>query len=315
MDLSAAKIKKYSASESRAIRHLKMQLTLLILLPVLLFLLFCFTANMSFSPQGILLLAVTLAIYCACTAVFAFQISREISTFIDRLIFAIADMVHEISIPLSVASGAVQRLKSTRECDETALQELESSCARLLNLHQDLLVLSMWGAPLKRRELSILTPAMLIHSCKTEIEKSFAEKQMLLEFTNEAGPSIIGDANSIKRLLLNLLENSLKYSESGSTIQLNFKASNGGLLITVQDHGPGIPEQLLRRIFDRHFRADEQNNKPGSGLGLAIASEIVEAHSGEINVRKLQPQGVEFSILLPVLPHQHPFDQMFQNRT
>ena len=309
-------IKRYSAAESRAVRQIRQMIGLLVTFPILLLLFFFFsTRHPEFSLMSITLF---IAIYTAVSTLLARFIIGSTTDSFNKLILALADLVHESSTPLSNLSSSVQEIgKTNTTIDPLEIQEMQLACDRLLSLHQDLRIISMWGAPLKRSELSILPPALLIESCKNQIARSFASRQMDLEFKNEGGPSIIADASAIKRVVLNLLENSLRYSTEGAKIAVTMGAHGDSLLITLRDYGPGIPDVLLNRIFDRHFRVSAQGKQSekveGSGLGLSIAKEIVEAHNGTIAVKNLAPSGVEFTVLLPIAPKQHPFVQVFED--
>lgn len=314
-EVSSSKIKRYSGMESRAVRKLQQVSLILVFLPVLLLLcLFVLSKNGELSWAGFVIFIV---LYSPLALFITRFILKKTSDSFDEIILALADLVHESSTPLSNIHSAIQNISKEKGALESAeLQEIQITCDRLLSLHQDLRVISMWGAPLKRSELSVLPPALLISSCKKQLTRSFASREMDLEFHDEGGPSIIADASAIKRVLLNLLENSLKYSEHGSKIVVTTKAHKDGLLVNLRDYGPGIPETLLTRVFDRNFRNNEQEkttDKPGSGLGLAIVKEIVESHSGTIHVKSLAPKGVEFSVFLPKVPQKHPFVQMFKH--
>ncbi|MBA3843607.1 MAG: sensor histidine kinase, partial [Actinobacteria bacterium] len=103
------------------------------------------------------------------------------------------------------------------------------------------------------------------------------------------------DATLLERAISNLLDNAVKYSPAGAPIEVTVR---GGEVI-VQDHGPGIAEEDLPRVFDRFYRAATARSKPGSGLGLAIVREAAEAHGGTATA-ETSTTGARFRLALPV---------------
>jgi signal transduction histidine kinase len=115
-----------------------------------------------------------------------------------------------------------------------------------------------------------------------------------------------GDAGLLHQLLLNLLDNAIKYSPAGSTVGMEMSRCDSEYHITVRDAGPGIPENAHDRIFERFFRADaarstnESTVTSGAGLGLAIARRIAEMHGGRLELVASRPGRTEFRFVLPV---------------
>src|SRR5437588_769342 len=110
-----------------------------------------------------------------------------------------------------------------------------------------------------------------------------------------------GDRERLRQVLANLLENAIKYSPSGDEVEVRAQQENGKVRISVADHGPGIPHDQQRLIFEKFGRADiAGGSKPGTGLGLFIARSIAEAHGGTIDVRSSPNAGSTFTLTLPV---------------
>lgn len=109
------------------------------------------------------------------------------------------------------------------------------------------------------------------------------------------------DLDRMIQVLVNLLNNAIKFSESGSKVELRLEALPAGVKLEVRDSGRGIPEEEQRRIFDkfRQVRRSDATEKGGSGLGLAICKALVEAHGGSIKVKSKPGEGSCFSIELP----------------
>ena len=114
-----------------------------------------------------------------------------------------------------------------------------------------------------------------------------------------------GDADLLGRLLLNLLDNAIRYSPEGATVQVGMARANGRFEIRVSDAGPGIPADDQRRVFERFFRADpararaEATTTSGAGLGLAIGRRIAELHGGSLELVQSRPGLTEFLVALP----------------
>jgi two-component system, OmpR family, sensor histidine kinase BaeS len=103
------------------------------------------------------------------------------------------------------------------------------------------------------------------------------------------------------RLLLNLLSNAAKYTVAGDEIEVRAAADNGAVLVRVEDHGPGIPPDQQRLVFEKFGRVNSGGrSKPGAALGLFIARSIAEAHGGTLDVRSDPGSGATFTIRLPI---------------
>ncbi|MGE5141431.1 MAG: sensor histidine kinase, partial [Rudaea sp.] len=131
-----------------------------------------------------------------------------------------------------------------------------------------------------------------------------------LEHTNVNGRSVAVQAENelplipfdfalIEQVLLNLLENAIKYSPAGTPLTLSADARDGSMVITVADRGPSIPREDLERVFDKFYRAGN-TGVPGTGLGLTICKGIVQAHGGTICARARQGGGTEICFTLPL---------------
>lgn len=116
------------------------------------------------------------------------------------------------------------------------------------------------------------------------------------------GGTIRGDAHLLERVIDNLIENAVKYTEAGSPIVFRYEQDGGSALFRVIDAGAGIPEEALPHVFDSFYRVDKSRNSgiPGSGLGLSIAKEIAVRHGGDLTVRLNERRGCTFTLSLPL---------------
>jgi heavy metal sensor kinase len=134
------------------------------------------------------------------------------------------------------------------------------------------------------------------------------DKKQTLSVTGDQGALVRGDRAFLRMALVNLLDNAVKYSPSGSSIHVSLHIVGSDtrsaqfVEVAVQDEGPGVPEVAQQRVFDRFYRLDEARSRDsgGFGLGLPIAKWAVEAHGGTIDVKAPFPTGAIFSIKLPV---------------
>jgi signal transduction histidine kinase len=115
-----------------------------------------------------------------------------------------------------------------------------------------------------------------------------------------------GDEHLLRQMISNLLDNAIKFTPEGGTVEVQLQQAGTSYEITVSDTGCGIPDELQPRIFERFFRADTArvgtNGLGGAGLGLAIARSIAELHQGRLTLKNSGPEGSTFCILLPFVP-------------
>jgi len=135
--------------------------------------------------------------------------------------------------------------------------------------------------------------------------KTLAEPQkhfVRLRLQVQAEIRIWGDQIQLYRMLLNIISNSIKYTQPGGIIEISLEVENEAAVIAIKDSGVGISEEHLQQIFDRFYRVDAARNRAdgGTGLGLSIVKAIVNAHGGNINVDSVVDEGTTFTITLPL---------------
>jgi signal transduction histidine kinase len=116
------------------------------------------------------------------------------------------------------------------------------------------------------------------------------------------GIRVKGDRSRIKQVVVNLLDNAIKYTAAGGSVQLSVTRQNGHAILDVGDSGIGIPAGDLPHIFERFFRVDKARSRDlgGAGLGLAIVKSICTAHGGQVKVESIEGQGSHFKVELPL---------------
>lgn len=219
----------------------------------------------------------------------------------------IADASHELRTPLAVLRGETEvALGKTRTVDEyqQSLSLIQDEAEQLSRIVEDLFILARQPintrAALSKERVSLNDA---VRDCARAAQVLATQKGVRLKLENDS-PAIAlnGNQELITRLILNLLDNAVKYTPAGGEISLALARENGNAEIVVRDTGIGIPESAQPRVFDRFYRVDKARARAmgGAGLGLSIAQWIVEVHGGEINVASAPGRGSTFTILLPL---------------
>ena len=218
----------------------------------------------------------------------------------------ITDASHELRTPLAVLRGetevALQQERATAEYKES-LALIKDEAERLSRIVENLFMLarqpvdtpSMVNEPVRLDEL--------VADCVRAAHVLAMQKGLRLKIEGALPPvTVSGDDEMLKRMLLNLLDNSVKYTASGGEISVALRSQNGDARIVVTDTGIGIAESDQRRIFDRFYRVDKARSRAlgGAGLGLSIARWIVEGHGGSLSVESVPGRGSAFTADLPL---------------
>jgi len=211
-----------------------------------------------------------------------------------------ADASHELRTPVSVIQSILtvtkRRPRSQEEYREV-LDDLGAAADRLETLVSGLMVLSRTDAgasnPFVTVNVSDLA-ADVVESLRSVAET----KQLSLDADLEPELTIAGDSDALVHVLVNVIDNALSYTDSGS-VRVAGRREPRGVVIEVQDTGIGMSQEHLARIFDRFYRVDPSRSRPGSGLGLAIARSIVERHGGVIEAESTPGAGTLIRVVLP----------------
>ena len=215
----------------------------------------------------------------------------------------IQDISHELRTPLTILKGELEvtlnKIRSPKEYESVLLSSLEE-IDRISRVVENLLLLARFDTkemPLK------LTPADLNRAIEEAISgmKTLAgQKNIRMEFRAEEKIVLAMNQNQMRQLLLNLLDNAVKYTPEKGRISATLSRENNHALIKISDTGIGMREDELPRIFDRFYRADKSRSAFGFGLGLSIVKSIVETHKGTIRVESKIGQGTTFTVSLPL---------------
>jgi signal transduction histidine kinase len=215
----------------------------------------------------------------------------------------LADAGHELNTPLSIIQAATEseEKKLARQGIETpGLSTVMHTTERMAKIIEDLMLLSSMEEH-KGEETQNIDVAVLMNDLVAEFDAKFVQKGVKLDSQPASGLTVCGDTGALERMLANLIENALKYTNEGGSVVLRASQDGAYVRFTVEDTGPGIPEDSLEKIFDRFYRVDNSRSRSsgGIGLGLAIAKAIALAHGGNIDVRSTLGKGSVFSVTIP----------------
>jgi heavy metal sensor kinase len=223
----------------------------------------------------------------------------------DQLRRFTADASHELRTPLSVIRGIGEAgLGETRTAAEykEAMGSMLEEVDRLTNLVDTLLRLSHGDAGTVRLRRESIELGELTREVVASLGILAEERNQRLAVDLAAGASVSADRLVLRESITNVIDNAIKYSPHGSTIDIRVRPEAGDAVLSVADRGPGIAPEYRERIFDRFFRLDEARSRDsgGTGLGLAIAKWAVQVNGGQISVEAGADGGSVFRIVLPV---------------
>jgi heavy metal sensor kinase len=216
-----------------------------------------------------------------------------------------ADVSHELRTPLTILRGeleaAVRHERLTPELLDvigSALEETE----RLRIIVDQLLVVSRLDAgdvPIERVPLDL---GQLATSTAEQMLLLAEEKSITVRCDAPAGVEVEGDRSRLKQVVVNLLDNAIRYTGEGGSISVSAARQNGWATLMVADNGAGIPPDALPHVFERFYRADKARSRysGGSGLGLAIVKAICTAHKGDVEIASTE--GVGTTVTIRLLP-------------
>ena len=216
----------------------------------------------------------------------------------------ISDIAHELRTPLSILRGEIEALRDgVRPVNPDTLDSLYSEARHLSEIVNDLHDLSLADAG----ELSIknvpIDPAAVLKETLGSFRQSLADKQIKIEnsLENQRPVTIIGDADRLRQLFSNLVENTLRYADAPGILKIGQMRTPNRLILFFEDSGPGVPEGELDRLFDRLYRVDRSRSRArgGSGLGLSICKSIVNALGGEIRASNGNSGGLRIEVEFP----------------
>jgi signal transduction histidine kinase len=236
------------------------------------------------------------------------RLGMSINALLDRLETAsrserrfLSDAAHELRTPLAVLRTGLEvelnrerRPEELRQALESALREVIALCGAA----DELLAISQLGEEtyLQRAALNL---SELAREVSETVDPLIEAKHLTLEVSCSQGLRVSGNRDHLRRLLLNLIDNAIKFTPEHGRVAVVLEKEDRRALLRISDSGPGIAQDDLPLVFDRFYRGGAQK-APGNGLGLSLCKEIVRLHKGEIHARNKAEGGCEFSVALPL---------------
>jgi two-component system phosphate regulon sensor histidine kinase PhoR len=218
----------------------------------------------------------------------------------------VANVSHELRTPLSIIKGYVETLLDEEPPDAATsqqfLQTIQRHSRRLEALIDDLLSISSLEGQQARLNLAPVSVRATTVAVVEELSQRARDRNISVTLEMpETLPAARADGQRLHQVLVNLLDNAIKYTQAGGRVRLTAQPKNGDLEICVADNGPGIAAEHLSRIFERFYRVDKARSREmgGTGLGLAIVKHIVQAHGGRAWVESQLEKGSSFFFTLP----------------
>jgi two-component system sensor histidine kinase SenX3 len=218
----------------------------------------------------------------------------------------VANISHELKTPVGALALLAETLLDERDPNVTRrlAERLANEAFRVGRTIDDLLDLSRLEVASAPANEHVQVATFVTEAC-ARVEP--AAEQRGIELEVEEAPArltVVGERRQLVSALTNLLDNAVKYSEPGSTVEVQSRTDGTWVDVTVRDHGIGIPRRDLERIFERFYRVDRARSREtgGTGLGLAIVRHVVSNHRGEVRVDSREGVGSTFTLRLPAGP-------------
>ncbi len=218
----------------------------------------------------------------------------------------VANVSHELRTPLTSIKGFAETVLDSGPEDISRIQRfvgiIESEADRLTRLIDDLLDLARIESGKIRLEFKRTNIRRVIQETVEKLMPQLEKAQIEIEMdTQEAVTPILADPDRLAQVLMNYVDNSMKYTHQGGQIHIRATETDKEIVVEVTDNGVGIPPQDLERVFERFYRVDKARTRAsgGTGLGLAIVKHIIEAHGGKVFVRSTPGSGSTFGFSLP----------------
>ena len=217
----------------------------------------------------------------------------------------VADASHELRTPLTILCAELENLMEDRRLDAEIRERAASmfeEAVRLSRIVQQLFMLSRLDAGEAQTEWSRFDLAGMAKSTAEQMALLAEDKNISIECDANQPVVVEGDSARLKQVVVNLLDNAIKYTPQNGKIQLRVRAVNGHAVLEVEDNGVGIPREALPHVFERFYRVDQirSGDTEGAGLGLSIAKAICSAHGAEIEASSNSSSGSCFRVKLPL---------------
>ncbi len=218
----------------------------------------------------------------------------------------VSNVSHELKTPLTSIRGFIDTLKDGAINDPAVadkfLEIIDIEAERLSRLINDILQLSEIESMKQDQNSEMFELKPLADEVISILQITAEERGVNLEASIDETIKMKADKDKIKHLLINIIENGIKYNKEKGSVILSAEQKESSVIISVRDTGIGIEKEYLDRVFERFYRVDKGRSSElgGTGLGLSIVKHIVNLYKGSINVKSEPGQGTEFIVKIPV---------------
>ncbi len=228
------------------------------------------------------------------------RMAERIETLLTAERRLLQDISHELRSPLARLSFAAE-LTKTAEDRNAAAARIKKEIDRLTNLVGGLLQVTRVEGDPASRTIEAVDLDRLLHDLLDASRIEAGARGCRLQFDRNGTVAVQGDRELLRRAIENILRNAIRYAPENSTVEVKLETDGGKASITVRDHGPGVPAEMLAKIFQPFFRVDDSRDSytGGVGLGLAIAYRAVVTHHGRVTAENARP-GLRVVVELPL---------------
>ncbi|MDP3387885.1 MAG: ATP-binding protein, partial [Eubacteriales bacterium] len=218
----------------------------------------------------------------------------------------VTNVTHELKTPLTSIKGYIELLKDRDELDDATklrfLEIIEIEADRLTDLINDLLLLS--DVENNKGRIEMFKINEIIDEVIEIMNTISSEKGIEIACFYASEATIFGDKNRFKQMMINLIDNAVKYTNPGGKVRITTVIDEAKIFISVEDNGIGIEKKHIDRLFERFYRTDKSRSRAegGTGLGLAIVKHIVKNFDGMIKVESEVDVGSKFTVIIPLKP-------------
>ena len=241
------------------------------------------------------------------------QLAEAFNAMLDRLQKAsdsqrsfVDSAAHELQTPLTVLRGnlevSLQKMRTADEYREALITNLEQ-VERLMALTKSLLTLARFAGDRPPVHLAPLALEPMLRELIDDLVPLAEDRMIRLSLECEPVLPVQGDAQKLKQLVINLLDNALRYTDPGGAVMVRLRGTTDQVTVAVFDTGHGIAPEHLPHLFERFYRVDHSRTRDigGTGLGLSIVKEIADSHKGSITVESEVGKGSTFTLALPAI--------------
>ncbi len=217
----------------------------------------------------------------------------------------LSDIAHELRTPLAVLRAEIEALQDgIRKVTPATINSLHGEVMVLAKIVDDLSLIAKTESGIIQMRQEVINPIRVLENVIQRFSSRFNDNQIAINraFPDSARFTVLGDADKLAQVFGNIFENILRYATTSESVAINCRELKEHFVISIEDTGPGVPEDCLGRLFDRLYRIDSARTRElgGSGLGLSICKTIIEALQGQIWAENVSAGGLRIIIKLPI---------------